>query len=102
MIANKPVGSDQCTRGLEFQSPHAAKYRKKNKLEAPIAVWNEQVAPWKDNVTDDLVSPVYTPNDSTVSESLQTARTVESAVIAVAFTDDICGGPILLERQMPL
>jgi hypothetical protein len=53
MIANKPVGSDQCTRGLEFRTPHGAKYRKKNKVEALTAVWNEQVAQWKDNVTDD-------------------------------------------------
>ncbi|KAG7359761.1 hypothetical protein IV203_034859 [Nitzschia inconspicua] len=53
MLANKPVGSDQCTRGLEFRTPHGAKYRKKNKLEALTAVWNEQVAQWKDNVTDD-------------------------------------------------
>lgn len=53
MIANKPVGSDQCTRGLEFRTPHGAKFRKKNKLEALTAVWNEQVAQWKDNVTDD-------------------------------------------------
>jgi hypothetical protein len=53
MIANKPVGSDQCTRGLEFRTPHGAKYRKKNKLEALTAVWNEQVVQWKDDVTDD-------------------------------------------------
>lgn len=53
MVANKPVGSDQCTRGLEFRTPHGAKYRKKNKLEALTAVWNEQVTQWKDNVLDD-------------------------------------------------
>mmetsp|Transcript_33584 Transcript_33584/g.56189 ORF Transcript_33584/g.56189 Transcript_33584/m.56189 type:complete len:224 (-) Transcript_33584:105-776(-) len=53
MVAKKPVGSDQCTRGLEFRTPGGAKFRKQNKLEALTAVWNEQVAQWKDNVTDE-------------------------------------------------
>jgi hypothetical protein len=53
MIANKPVGSDQCTRGLEFRTPAGAKLRKTNKLKALTAVWNEQVAQWKENYADD-------------------------------------------------
>jgi hypothetical protein len=53
MIAKKPIGSDQCSRGLEFRTPMGAKLRKKNKLEALTAVWNAQVAQWKDNITDD-------------------------------------------------
>jgi hypothetical protein len=53
MMAQKLVGSDQCVRGLEFRTPQGAKYRKKNKIQALTAVWNEQVAQWKDNKTDD-------------------------------------------------
>lgn len=60
MVAKKPVGSDHCTRGLEFRTPEGAKLRKKNKLDALTAVWNEQVAQWKDNKTDeDAISRVY-------------------------------------------
>jgi hypothetical protein len=60
MVAKKPIGNDQCTRGLEFRTPHGAKLRKKNKLDALTAVWNEQVAQWKDNKTDeDAISRVY-------------------------------------------
>jgi hypothetical protein len=60
MVAKKPVGSDQCTRGLEFRAPQGAKLRKKNKIDALTAVWNEQVAQWKENITDDkAISRVY-------------------------------------------
>lgn len=60
MLAKKQVGSDQCTRGLEFRTPQGAKLRKKNKLDALTAVWNEQVAQWKENITDeDAISRVY-------------------------------------------
>jgi hypothetical protein len=53
MMAQKPVGSDQCVRGLEFRTPQGAKFRKKTKIDALTAVWNEQVAQWKENKTDD-------------------------------------------------
>ena len=60
MMANKPIGDDQCTRGLEFRTPAGAKLRKKNKLEALTAVWNEQVAQWQAGVTDDeAIREVY-------------------------------------------
>jgi hypothetical protein len=60
MVAKKPVGSDQCIRGLEFRTPQGVKLRKKNKLDALTAVWNEQVAQWKDNKTDeDAIRRVY-------------------------------------------
>jgi hypothetical protein len=53
MMADKPVGDDQCTRGLEFRTPQGAKYRKRNKVEALTAVWNEQVQQWQNDVVDD-------------------------------------------------
>jgi hypothetical protein len=72
MIASKPVGSDQCTRGLEFRTPQGAKYRKKNKLEALTAVWNEQVAQWKDNVSnDEAIRRVYVEQSK---KCIETAR----------------------------
>ncbi len=60
MMAKKPLDQDQCTRGLEFRTPAGAKLRKKNKLKALTAVWNEQVAQWKEDRTDDdAISNVY-------------------------------------------
>ncbi|KAL3912380.1 MAG: hypothetical protein SGILL_006906 [Bacillariaceae sp.] len=72
MIANKPVGSDMCTRGIEFRTPQGAKFRKKNKLEALTAVWNEQVAQWKENVTDDeAIRRVYLEHSTKCLETAQ-------------------------------
>jgi len=60
MMAKKPIDRDQCTRGLEFRTPAGAKMRKQNKLKALTAVWNEQVAQWKDDRTDEeAISFVY-------------------------------------------
>ena len=60
MMTKKPVGEDLCTRGLEFRTPAGAKLRKKNKLRALTAVWNEQVAQWKaDRSDDEAISFVY-------------------------------------------
>jgi hypothetical protein len=60
MMAKKPMSSDHCTRGLEFRAPAGAKLRKKNKIDALTAVWNEQVTQWKDNRTDEeAISLVY-------------------------------------------
>lgn len=53
MVANKPVDDTQCTRGLEFRTPAGAKQRKRNKLNALTAVWNEQVSQWKEDRTDE-------------------------------------------------
>ena len=53
MMAKKPIEMDQCTRGLEFRTPAGAKLRKTNKVKALTAVWNEQVAQWKEDRTDD-------------------------------------------------
>jgi hypothetical protein len=60
MMTKKPISEDLCTRGLEFRTPAGAKLRKKNKLKALTAVWNEQVAQWKADRTDDeAISFVY-------------------------------------------
>lgn len=60
MMTKKPIGEDLCTRGLEFRTPAGAKLRKKNKLRALTAVWNEQVAQWKaDRSDDEAISFVY-------------------------------------------
>jgi hypothetical protein len=72
MIANKPVGSDQCTRGIEFRTPQGAKFRKQNKLEALTAVWNEQVSQWKENITDEVaIRRVYLQHST---KCMETAR----------------------------
>jgi hypothetical protein len=69
MMAMKPIDSEQCTRGLEFRTPAGAKLRKKNKLDALTAVWNEQVSQWKRNRTDEeAISFVYTEQCQKVSE----------------------------------
>ena len=60
MMASKPISKDQCTRGLEFRTPSGAKQRKKNKLDALTAVWNEQVSQWNENKSDEFaISFVY-------------------------------------------
>eukprot|EP00339_Tiarina_fusa_P030045 CAMPEP_0117031636 /NCGR_PEP_ID=MMETSP0472-20121206/22715_1 /TAXON_ID=693140 ORGANISM="Tiarina fusus, Strain LIS" /NCGR_SAMPLE_ID=MMETSP0472 /ASSEMBLY_ACC=CAM_ASM_000603 /LENGTH=124 /DNA_ID=CAMNT_0004740001 /DNA_START=1 /DNA_END=375 /DNA_ORIENTATION=- len=60
MMANKPIGDGQCSRGLEFRTPSGAKKRKKNKLDALTAVWNEQVSQWNEHKTDEFaISFVY-------------------------------------------
>jgi hypothetical protein len=53
MMAKKPIGNDYCVRGLEFRTPAGAKMRKQNKLKSLTAVWNEQVAQWKKDRTDE-------------------------------------------------
>lgn len=60
MMAKKPLDQEQCSRGLEFRTPAGAKMRKKNKVKALTAVWNEQVAQWKQERTDEeAISFVY-------------------------------------------
>ena len=60
MMTKKPLSEDLCSRGLEFRTPAGAKLRKKNKLKALTAVWNEQVAQWKADRTDEeAISYVY-------------------------------------------
>ena len=60
MMAKKPIEEGLCIRGLEFRTPAGAKNRKKNKMDALTAVWNEQVAQWKEDRTDEeAISIVY-------------------------------------------
>lgn len=61
MMAKKPIDKNQeCSRGLEFRTPAGAKARKANKLKALRAVWNEQVAQWKSDVSnDEAIRMVY-------------------------------------------
>jgi len=60
MMSKKPMDQEHCTRGLEFRTPVGAKLRKRNKLKALTAVWNEQVAQWKeDRADEDAISFVY-------------------------------------------
>lgn len=60
MMAKKPLDQDQCSRGLEFRTPAGAKMRKQNKLKALTAVWNEQVAQWKeDRTNEEAIAFVY-------------------------------------------
>lgn len=60
MMASKPISNDQTSRGLEFRTPTGAKQRKKNKLDALTAVWNEQVSQWNENMSDEYaISFVY-------------------------------------------
>ena len=60
MMSKKPIPDDMCTRGLEFRHPEGARMRKKNKIDALTAVWNEQVAQWKEDKTDvEAISLVY-------------------------------------------
>lgn len=60
ILANKALHDDQCARGLESRTPTGCKLRKQNKLNALSAVWEEQVAQWKQEVTDEeAISFVY-------------------------------------------
>lgn len=70
MMAKKPVGSEYSTRGLEFKTPAGVKMRKKNKISALTAVWNEQVAQWKEDRTDEeAISFVYQRQNSKCREA---------------------------------
>eukprot|EP00934_Nitzschia_sp_Nitz4_P008824 Nitzschia sp. Nitz4//scaffold56_size114212//110105//110719//NITZ4_003975-RA/size114212-processed-gene-0.78-mRNA-1//-1//CDS//3329554781//8814//frame0 len=74
MMAKKPVDDTLCTRGLEFRTPSGAKRRKRNKLNALTAVWNEQVAQWREDRTDELaIAFVY---EEHVRECRQFALTI--------------------------
>jgi hypothetical protein len=60
MMAKKLIERDLCVRGLEFRTPRGAKLRKQNKLKSLTAVWNEQVAQWKEDRSDEeAISFVY-------------------------------------------
>lgn len=60
MIAKKPIGADNCIRGLENRTPAAVKLRKKNRIDALSAVWHEQVAQWKENkINEKAISLAY-------------------------------------------
>jgi hypothetical protein len=82
MMAKKPIGSDQCTRGLEFRTPSGAKLRKKNKLESLTAVWNEQVSQWKTGTSDaEAISRVYIETSKHCGEKAQKAGAYDAKVV---------------------
>jgi hypothetical protein len=82
MMAKKPIGSDQCTRGLEFRTPAGAKFRKKNKLESLTAVWNEQVSQWKTGTSDaEAISRVYMETSKHCGEKAQKAGAYDEKAV---------------------
>jgi hypothetical protein len=82
MMAKKPIGSDHCTRGLEFRTPTGAKLRKKNKLESLTAVWNEQVSQWKTGTSDaETISRVYMETSKHCREMARKAGAYDAKVV---------------------
>lgn len=82
MMAKKLIGSDQCTRGLEFRTPAGAKLRKKNKLESLTAVWNEQVSQWKTGTSDaEAISRVYMETSKHCGENAQKAGAYDEKAV---------------------
>ena len=92
MIAKKPVDSDQCTRGIEFRTPQGAKFRKKNKLEALTAVWNEQVSQWKENITDEeAIRKVYLEHSTKCMETARKFGLHDEKAVEKYLREDIYG-----------
>ena len=92
MIAKKPVDSDQCTRGIEFRTPQGAKFRKKNKLEALTAVWNEQVSQWKENVTDEeAIRRVYLEHSTKCTETAHKFGLHDEKAVQKYLREDVYG-----------
>ena len=92
MIAKKPVDSDQCTRGIEFRTPQGAKFRKKNKLEALTAVWNEQVSQWKENITDEeAIRSVYLEHSTKCMETARKFGLHDEKAVQKYLRDDVYG-----------
>lgn len=82
MMTKKPIGSDHCTRGLEFRTPTGAKLRKNNKLESLTAVWNEQVLQWQTGTSDaEAISRVYKETSKRCREMAQKAGAYDAKAV---------------------
>jgi hypothetical protein len=60
IVAKRPLGDEQCSRGLESRTPEGTKLRKVNRINALTAVWHAQVEQWEtDTINEEAIASVY-------------------------------------------
>ena len=63
MVTGKPLGSDFCSRGLEYRTPAGMKLRQQNKFVSICAVLDEQDRQWENHDQDlEALAAAYRPH----------------------------------------
>lgn len=82
IVAKRPLGDGQCSRGLESRTPEGAKLRKVNRINALTAVWHAQVDQWESNtINEKAIASVYQVQSAICKKAAHRAAMYDEQVV---------------------